>query len=385
MKTLGCVLSHGYRCGCSAKFRVLMLMKVRSEYSSTRLARLAGSSMSVKAASCRRAAVACILLFAYALTVSCGGTQLSRSQAQELIEQSPEIVSLGAAMTLRGGALAAGSEDGLWKVVRKDVRTVAVTEEAADVVGSVTLDGEASLIPAGGISKLLVEVTGIAASDLGEHFREAQFTWRYSEVPVLLRPYVFTGGTGSADLRLFDDGWRLDRLELTANSSQVLTAEEQSLIQEARKSRLEAQARAIRTRKEERERLVRAATTPSETLATFEDLAWSGCNYTIRKKGEQLVVTDVGFKCTRSGSAPLEVMFIDLKQLTSNDGEIRSTSDSVRRTYEIRAVPTKHQKLYCWRLILSFADATQRDRAFLFLDDARERWERRFRGSLENE
>jgi hypothetical protein len=58
------------------------------------------------------------------------------------------------------------------------------------------------------------EITGIAvlAGDTG--LRVADFTWDYRDLPGVVLKYAATPTTGAAQFRLYDDGWRVEKVEL---------------------------------------------------------------------------------------------------------------------------------------------------------------------------
>ncbi len=73
----------------------------------------------------------------------------------------------------------------------------------------------------------LTEVTGITDAATGKGVKEAQFVWEYSELPSLVRRFVIKGGKGTAYMRLYDDGWRTDEINLETTDEPIqLTKEE---------------------------------------------------------------------------------------------------------------------------------------------------------------
>jgi hypothetical protein len=133
----------------------------------------------------------------------------------------------------------------------------------------------------------LDEITGITDSNstaCGGPCKEAQFKWSMPNIPVLLRPTMVSGGTGTAFLKLYDDGWRLaGALNIVENLAipQLSTAET---------------AQVERFKAEERTRLsnkLAASRTPTKELARFKATVKTSSASGTQTADGTVVLTDV--------------------------------------------------------------------------------------------
>jgi hypothetical protein len=95
------------------------------------------------------------------------------------------------------------------------------------------------------LRRTVIEVTGIAdpASPLGgtqTGSKEVQFRWEYAGADEVTMRFIVRGGTGRALMRLFDDGWRIDHIELQELSEGFpLSAAAQAAAESDRRSETE--------------------------------------------------------------------------------------------------------------------------------------------------
>jgi hypothetical protein len=100
--------------------------------------------------------------------------------------------------------------------------------------------------------RTILQVTGISDVPFGEGFKTAEFEWEYDGVPDNLKRLLATKGTGEANFKRYDDGWRVEHLSFnqdtqhlpvnTAESALIATdieratAEHQRILAESQKS-----------------------------------------------------------------------------------------------------------------------------------------------------
>lgn len=102
-----------------------------------------------------------------------------------------------------------------------------------------------------------IEVTGVTDAvppANSAKIKEVQFSWTYHNVPGPLNRFIVSGGTGRALIRLYDDGWRLENLDLSPNintsyglseaekaeAQQQMAIRQEELNREAERAQLEA-------------------------------------------------------------------------------------------------------------------------------------------------
>lgn len=84
-----------------------------------------------------------------------------------------------------------------------------------------------------------INVTGI--TDDADSIKEAQFTWTYAVIPSPLSHLAIRGGTGKAVLRRYDDGWRIETLDLNPGSEPYPLSGNEIQDQQRRVAALQAQ------------------------------------------------------------------------------------------------------------------------------------------------
>jgi hypothetical protein len=134
----------------------------------------------------------------------------------------------------------------------------------------------------------IVEVTGIADAPVGRNTKEVQFRWRYVGLPEVVARYCGQGPVAhdsTALLRLYDDGWRVEQLELKETSRIPFAGVPAAVVNRE----VEARDRFVARLKQ--------STLPTHRIGTY---SWSYNGYMRKRESAQAVLTDAGF---RVGSA----------------------------------------------------------------------------------
>lgn len=165
----------------------------------------------------RRAVLSVILLFGL---TGCSQNDLSRGRASGLIAASPKFSEAVSTLQYHESGKA------MWEA-HGGLNTRELVQAFAAASPQLTLVNPTH--------RTVETVTGIANFPLGEGVKEAQFTWRYDPLPRVAARYAVVSGTGKALFRQFDDGWRLENLDLeekktTPNFSAAEQAENQKMV-----------------------------------------------------------------------------------------------------------------------------------------------------------
>jgi hypothetical protein len=166
-----------------------------------------------------------LFLFVSFFFFSCS-KNLSRDMATSLIDNHPEFLKIGVTPHANSHAIIDGFDQGFWD------QNGNLMNKGYEIFSEGLRYGILHLkIP---IKLNVAEVTGIsdAVSPLGgeqNNLKEVQFRWEYSDIEGATKRFVSRGGTGVALLRLFDDGWRVEKVETQniIDDGFVLTSKEQ--------------------------------------------------------------------------------------------------------------------------------------------------------------
>ena len=189
-----------------------------------------------------------ILIITMCVLSGCGKPSLSRNDAQRRILAYPQARNLAHVIPVVPGEFRKGFGQGLWTqqgLTEKGRRDFVAASET-----ELTLCNPADVT---------IEVTGIAGVPMTQDIKEVQFAWAYRDISSVAKRFAVRGGVGTADFRLYDDGWRLDTAQFsTSPEPMTLTrAEQQAEIQDA---------------EEEQERLRLAAEVEQRKRAQLEAL-----------------------------------------------------------------------------------------------------------------
>lgn len=154
---------------------------------------------------------------------------LDRSQAREILQKSPMFEAWAPEVTISfdkavkySNALEAGAKSGLWVLYDDllDKRIQAPGPAGRAVLERVSSSGllksniSISLVPK--FQKQVAEISGILGGGRDGGTREVQFTFHFVNVPAVFKQsgvdLPAAPRAGMAVFRLFDDGWRVERV-----------------------------------------------------------------------------------------------------------------------------------------------------------------------------
>jgi hypothetical protein len=132
-----------------------------------------------------------------------------------MIESSEIVLNESNTVTATPGFVESGEQQGLWT---SEGSNIFLSERAAS---GISMINGMQITPADPFS-INVEVTGIAQVGNSNSTRTAEFVWNYEGLQPLVRRFATSGGEGRAIFQLYDDGWRINSVELQ-NSGQPAT------------------------------------------------------------------------------------------------------------------------------------------------------------------
>lgn len=204
---------------------------------------------------------------------ACSSQDLDRETAESLILESSEAAGLGMRVSAVQGYMDEGEAQGLWSTERTSVPVLSA--QASQHINQLASD---HLVPS--VSQSInVTVTGVTATDDNSTVSSADFSWKYKDLPNVIRRVAIPGGLGTAAFQRFDDGWRLAQVsfnvdESTFSPDQALQAEIQ------RDKQAEAKRRGALFE------MVRASLSKGAVLRTFRgEYYGNGHQYDITENG----------------------------------------------------------------------------------------------------
>lgn len=204
---------------------------------------------------------------------------LTRQLAGDLISKSEAFTKEYKSIRFHDEGFEKGIKQGVWRESKTKRYRAELTERAQATIKYITV---ANLLLKQPVKIRLLQVTGITDALIVQGMKEANFTWEYKNLPSLVKRFVVQGGSGIVYMRLYDDGWRLEKIEIEESSDPAkLTQREKA--QEQKDERIETERKRIqeereaRRRQEEAERkrikaerrakLVKKASTPTRVIA----------------------------------------------------------------------------------------------------------------------
>lgn len=187
-----------------------------------------------------------------------------REQASDLILGSQEIKDLMQEVPLHSNGYKNGIEQEYW-----DKAGVSTQKGKKNSILSVYLYHWLKLkMPL----EISIDVTGIKDT-AQQGIKEAEFVWKYENIPPIIKRFIFSGGNGNAFFTKYDDGWRLDGINIYSNIPCTLTpqeiAQEQVELAQIKQERLEKEERERRER-ERIAKVIEKSKTPSRTLIQMD-------------------------------------------------------------------------------------------------------------------
>lgn len=173
------------------------------------------------------------------MTTSCARNELAREHVARLLEDHETFRSITLTAKLDKQTLERGYAVGWWRERRSYGRMWALgysppwtelTDEGRRYVSALAVDlPEPRATFAAIARRRITKITGIAGTPFGEGLKEVQFAWGLDDVPPWLEPDTASHASGTALLRRYDSGWRVEGapkfsdLELRMNLSNVPT------------------------------------------------------------------------------------------------------------------------------------------------------------------
>lgn len=183
--------------------------------------------------------------------------ELTRQAAARLINQAPKFKTVQS-IPIDHAAMTGGVKEGFWNEGR--ALTTAGRQHFTEVMFGVPQN---RVLPAQPATRVVTEVTGIADHPLGDSVKEAKFLWKYDGLDAVVARFTGQGSEshpGTAFFRLYDDGWRVENVEVeeTARVAFRLDADQADDVERARR---------------ETAYFEKTAKTPTRTIATYEFIA----------------------------------------------------------------------------------------------------------------
>jgi hypothetical protein len=225
-----------------------------------------------------------LIILALALAGCSRKSELTRSDAAQIIASGLASSDIHTKVALHSAGFQKGFYHGMWT-------QSGLTPKGAEFFRN--FEGDSILLKAP--VHVQVEITGIA-DGLLPNTKEVGFVWRYGDIPSVAKRYVVDGGSGTAVLRLYDDGWRLEHIEYNysrnpATLSQSERADEQkeeaTIAEKIRQENEAKHAEMLRV-----EKIVEQSKIPTTTLA---DYSLPPPERGMRGQGQpaQIILTDV--------------------------------------------------------------------------------------------
>lgn len=237
-------------------------------------------------------------IFLLPLLSACGSNDLSRSDAQKMIETHEQVTQLKTNVSTFRESLQEAESQGV-------LFDEGLTSDAAGEI--VSWDVRQGVIYLTNPAEIEVEITGITEpSGQNQNTRQANFNWIYKDLPPITKRFAANGGNGEASFILYDDGWRLERLLVRSNRERVqLTQSEIEAIEKGQKAASEKQA--------ERRRYVEQSWTPTKVIDTISFPEYG------RSVPQTIVVSDTDVKYLAATGATDTIWFGQITKINRSD------------------------------------------------------------------
>jgi len=322
------------------------------------------------------------------LAVMANAQELSRSQAADLIHGSDQFSKTEQWAQLYAGAYEKGIENGLWTGWTPDGLKLKFTAKGSELFPEVeTYRSFGSVVARAQLSdhpiKTSAEVTGItlAPSRLGQA-SVAQFTWRYIGLPLEVRRYVVDGGSGEALIRMYDDGWRLEKLNFDYSEQPALSSRERAQIEaEEQKALNQAEALIIASYQGENEDILSVQYKRKTTYGPVEDYTlFLTANFILQEPPINFKSMQFSSGMSGSGIWMGDVLNFRLKMLEGSSGLAvvnGSYAIAVQVSYNGRGVSSKKYTT------LFYGDYGSADTLYHAALDALDTWRAKYQETVE--
>jgi hypothetical protein len=274
------------------------------------------------------------LIFPSSLRTSFFKSTLIREQAEKLIYSSEPIQQLTHVLPLQTSALMKGDQEGLWTW----------TPGSSMVIPKKNIDPSVVEIGSSGILlnkpvPLSLTVTGISDVPTASNMKEAIFTWEYREIPRILKRLCSRGGSGTATLRLFDDGWRIESVRAEASPEGIPLSESEKAEEAADLQAEQDRRQKIQERLEER---IAQSKKPTKVLLNFQFpmQGFPGVHF--------LTLTDVDIQFNSLDLNKHTVWFGDIVKIQEGMGS--TIAVSVNGAHDIQGATPAAPNVFVWTL-----------------------------------
>lgn len=249
---------------------------------------------------------------------------LSRDQSISLINVYPGFMQLGNSPYVNSNGLLSGYEQGFWD------QNGNLTNYGFKFFANSLTNGRIYLKQP--VKPKVISITAItdAVSPLGgrqKGIKEVQFQWEYLDVEGVTKRFIVRGGTGVAYAQLYDDGWRIEKIETRQNDQFFLLSpselaeiekdrqkEQERRIEEA--NRIAEENRKYQELQEKRVLLIEQSKTPTKTIGSFTDVDYADG----KPRSRKTIITDVNLDMMDQSDQGRLLWFGDIKGEPSMGG-----------------------------------------------------------------
>lgn len=251
------------------------------------------------------------LIIVTSIFYSCGN-DLSRNETEKLINSYSKFQETGNNPKINDNAKNNGIIQGFWDRKRN------LTSKGYEYFDNVSYR---NLSPSTPLKCVVKSIDGIADSrnfsgNANNNYKEAQFTWEFSDVNNVVKRFVLKGGKGVAFFRKFDDGWRIDNISIDYDNLPFnLNESDKKAIQEdieienqrilAEQRRLEEVRARRKAEEEKRKKLIEKSKIINKTIGNYKGVN----NFTGRDLKKKITLTDVHLYRDLSGDQYLNIWF----------------------------------------------------------------------------
>jgi len=325
-----------------------------------------------------------ILLVVLGPTV-CGCTpELTRSDAERKIAAHEGLKEWAIQIPMHSDALRKSADEGF----------LLTSGKIDSIAGSTT-----NLIELKTAVSTKVTATGISDVPGTTNQKEVQFTWTYVDLPSKVKRFAADGGTGISIFRLFDDGWRIERIKTSPSDKPIALSEEEKredeadLATEQEKRRVEAQKQRVlaqiaeEARRQESDRLAKRVLESKTYTKTIAEVKFSHTFLMVGGPpiaGEQdITLSDVTITFKehiygRTKPTPFTIWFGYITGMsTTSDIRVTSRPEDGWLYVETDRDRWDHQSTI---FEIPFQNAAQRDDFLKKFSAALQQWRNRFNG-----
>lgn len=253
-----------------------------------------------------------VLLIFIPLFISCGNN-LSRSEAEKLINNNSLFQEIGKSPKLNNNAFDNGINQGYWDNNRY------LTSKGYNFFINISYNKltliaqlECKVKSIDGIA----DVNSYSSGSKESSYKEVQFTWEFFNVNSVVKRFILKGGKGVAFFRKFDDGWRIDNIsvdysDLFFNINESDEKEIQNDIELENQRRLAEQKRLDEEKAKQKEEenklteLISKSQIINKTIGSYNTVN----DFTGKELNKKVTLTDVHLFRDISGNQYLNIWF----------------------------------------------------------------------------